>query len=333
MSLSPWLLVILFFQEAQCWGPYTHAAFGSLYVHSRDSLPAFLHGRHASSNDTLEAVFVTANAFPDAFKEERSWMHSFDYAAFQLEQSALWSGSGKSSWTNSIDFIQSDAIKAYSYGYMMHLLEDYVGHHNQGYLNPKKDHLLELDVDTLFYLVHQKDYPPWQYRDRRMLTIFDNKQAKEEIVSFVADISQHYAELNIDMLRNFNGAYSHRGEGGLSKKQVERCINQFSRLLRMESFAMRANTRTYKSGMVQYDVCHAKSFVSANATLNTAMEWTKEALNVFQQHIFPYPQKSISGESKVQQAIKLAQDWVERAFKSHGGSVCSTMKAVRSRQV
>ena len=209
------------------WGPYTHAGCGTLYYQNHTTThkstagttkkilrgsqqtEASIINNTASNRIMLEAVFVTANSFPDAFKYTRDWMHTFEYAAFQVERAAVWSYNQNNvhtnktavdgqdddasflGWNSSMEFIHTDVTKAFSYGYLLHLLEDYVGHHTGGYLNPKKDHRLEFDVDTLFYLNHKDDTPPWFYRDNGMAIIQSNDDVRREIVSFVSDTSQH----------------------------------------------------------------------------------------------------------------------------------------------
>jgi len=371
------------------WGPYSHAAFGSLYFMDLSSLHCccqpsslcttskrllrtvggrFDNGetkqkplrRHchkeSSSSLLLEAIFVSANSFPDAFKYTYPWMHSFEFAAFQLERAALWTiqnktisqmvvvddDDDKSSttttkklssrlrnfWNNSLDFILTDAIKAYSYGYMQHLFQDYVGHHENSYLNPQKDHLLELDVDTLFYVLHKNDPAPWFYHDNGLATLEQHQDILQQIASFVSETTHQF--LPNSTVDDSHDTDKGSGTNGLSIKEADHCIRRFMSLIKMEKIAMLSNSKIYQQGMVHWDVCHAKSFEDANATLRTAMDWTEKAMAVFAEQLFPWtaidvqPLQVPVGIGKPAKAGAVARTWIEETFENHRGSICNT---------
>lgn len=351
------------------WGPYTHAGCGSIYYQKR-ALSSSDNGSNAYNkkklrglsvstkkdkiaratdvttynSDILEAVFVTANTFPDAFKYTRDWMHTLEYAAFQVERATVWSQNQKGStgtaniiidddprmvWNNSVEFIQTDIITAFSYGYLLHLMEDYVGHHKGGYLTPKKDHQLELDVDTLVYLQHEDDGPPWYYRDAGMATIQSNQQLRHEIALFVSDTSQLYASNDWKQMHHSNNItamilVADKHETGITTKEIEDCIQRFTKLVRLESVAMQANSKIYQAGMVRYDVCDAPTFTVANATLQKALEWTERSLDILEEALFPFSRSSRENSTgnKVLDASELALAWIDQAFELNGGSIC-----------
>ena len=314
---------LLLFPDVLCWGPYTHAGFGSLYYESHQNLT--LHQR----DSIQEAVFVTSHAYPDAFKFSRDWMHSIEYASFQMEAAALWkkttmknNNDTTSSWITSMEFILADIIKAFSFGYLLHLLEDYVGHHQHGYLNPEKDHPLEFDIDTLFYSHHKQDSRPWYFMNNGINTINANKHVKDSISDFVAETSHQYA------------AMTKLESVGLSAQQVRAKVQHFAALVKMEKITLVANTRSYANGMVEYDVCHATNFAMANATFNRAIDWTERCLNKLEDHLFPFQVKTTRRQasldphnnSRVLTASKMAMTWVDEIFDEHDGTICSTRK-------
>ncbi|CAB9500895.1 expressed unknown protein [Seminavis robusta] len=330
---------LLLLEHTWGWGPYTHAGFGSLFYASyaanhacngslRGDSTRRSQSHHeqptAAASSVLEGVFVTSNFFPDAFKLDRSWMHSFEFAAFQLERAAALDTNATStspadyhhskSWSTGLEFIRTDSIKAFSYGYMMHLVEDFVGHHEGGYLNPKHDHPLEFHVDTLFYEDHSHDPSPWQYRNKGMEIIEENQHVKQQLVKFVSETSQQYAKQFPNM-------------EGLSMKEVDRCIQRFSSALHMETFAMVANSKTYKGGITRYDVCHAKTFLAANATLTRAIRWVEEAMGVFEHNLFPF--HGFAATNKILVATNAIRRWVEATFAQHNGTICKGRTALR----
>ena len=335
------------------WGPYTHAGFGTLYyqrcAEASDNCTNVFNNNGANltagnRNLTLEAVFVTANSFPDAFKYKRKWMHTLEYAAFQVERAALWkiyrpfrsSLDNRTGWNNSLDFILTDAIKAFSYGYLLHLLEDYVGHHNGGYLNPEKDHRLEFDVDTFFYWQHKNDAPPWFYRNNDgmgMSIIQSNGQVRQEIADFVSDTSQKYYDF---WIANKNGTVSEfrkesnlletREHKGLSTKDVKDCILHFTRITSdVESIAMKANFKTFREGMIKYDICNAQTFQAASAALQTVMAWTEESLAKLEDKLFPLDplSKGNSVTGTALEACDFVLAWIDQRYKQNGGTICS----------
>jgi hypothetical protein len=312
------LLLGLVVDFTQSWGPYTHAGFGSQFSASHH------HDSSTVGDLLLEGVFVTANFYPDAFKRARHWMHSFTYAAFQLEEAALWNRNSTENvnhWNNSLDFCRT-TIRAFSYGYMLHMIQDFVGHYKGGYLNPQADHPLEWEVDTLVYTLHKNDASPWHYRNNGMEVIEENAQVRPQLVNFISATSQQFAKLILVQ----NGPYpDHRG--GLSKKQVGQWIRFFTSVVQMEHFSIVANEKAYQTGMVHYDACNATKFDDANATLHRAMDWVKEALNVFEDNLFPYHAQGHSSNT-VLQASQAAQQWVNDTFAGHGGTICQRAMAV-----
>ena len=321
------LLVASLFQKAASWGPFSHAAFGSLYLESNTDaiIKDTLRGTRSGDFSLPEAVFVTANAFPDAFKKTRNWMHSFDYAGFQLEQAAIWNEESRpvSFWNTSLEFVHEDVVKAFSCGYMLHLMEDYVGHH--GYLNPNHDHAMEFNIDTLLYLLHQKDPPPWQYRRGGMNSIVSHPEMLQTLARFISETSQQYA--------NWKGNIT---DNGLSVEQVARCVRRFSRLIQLESYALVANSKTYQTEMIREDACHATTFHGANATLQRAIQWTEESLFVFETNLFPF-QRPTNNDSaiwketnKILQAGALAREWVDDMYNANGGTICASSLTLQS---
>jgi hypothetical protein len=304
-----YLLIGLFLDFAHSWGPYTHAGFGSLFYASRH------HDSSTVPDLLLEGVFITANFFPDAFKRVRDWMHSFEYATFQLEEAATWEHNSTFCWNNSIDF-SNTPIRAFSYGYMLHMIQDFVGHYNGGYLNPKADHPLEWQVDTLFYTLHKSDASPWYYRKNGMTIIEQNPQVRQQLMTFISATSQQFAK---QKLPQKGPNYDNRG--GLSEKQVGQSIRHITTLVYMEQFAIMANEMAYQAGMVRYDACNATNFDHANNTLHRAMDWVKKALNVFEDTLFPYHTQGHSS-NMILQASQAAQQWVKDTFAGHGGTIC-----------
>lgn len=334
------------------WGPYTHAGFGTLYykrcIEADNGSNAFQsNGANNTTavnrNLTLEAVFVTANSFPDAFKYERKWMHTLEYAAFQVERAFFWSShrpdrsnlNNRTGWNKSLDFILTDTIKAFSYGYLLHLLEDYVGHHTGGYLNPKKDHRLEFDVDTFLYWKHKDDAPPWFYRnngDKGMSIIQSDDQVRQEIADFVFATSQTYYDFwmgnktgTVNEFRKESKLSEKSERQGLSTKDVKDCIRRFTRITsKVESIAMKANFKTFRAGMIKCDICNAQTFQAANTTLQTAMAWAEESLAKFEEKLFPfYPSsKGNSIDGKVLGACHFVIAWIDQRYKQNGGTIC-----------
>jgi len=333
------------------WGPYTHAGCGTLYYKKHTQLDNNNHiattttetktgnfrlkGGYPkqqameTSNTTilLEEIFVSANSFPGAFKYVRDWMHTLEYAAFQVELAASWNKSEQIlqlvknntylQWKSSIDFIQTDTVKAFSYGYLLHLLEDYIGHHAGGYLNPNHDHLLELDVDALFYLQHKNDPAPWFYDNYGLSVISSSPQVRKEILDFVSQASRLYA----DQIKKING--SAVVEEGLNPKRAEQCIHRFTRLLELEQYSLEVNALSYKAGMVRYDVCHAETFSAANKTLQISLTLIEQALDVLKGYIFPFNNiPKVKSDGVVLRAGKLTEVWVDHFFDRHRGTIC-----------
>lgn len=326
------------------WGEYTHAGFGTLHLLSllekvsesfpMDSSLLLRQQRQVP----LEAVFVTANAFPDAFKFTRDWMHSLEYAAFQVEAAARWSLNNTVNtlqqrqeqrtsllWTSSYDFLQTDAMKAFSYGYLLHLIEDYVGHHDHSYLNPQKDHLLEFDVDTLFYQMHKSDAAPWYYKDDGIAIMLErNATLLDQIATFISKTSSDYAK--IDNITS-----------GLTKKQILVNLHRFLTVVKMEKAGLILNKRTYRHGMVAYDVCHAKTFNQANGTLQRAIAWTEECIQMLEKSLFPYTidseqyarNKVHNDKHKTRNTVlaasRKAVSWIDKRFQRNGGTICNTV--------
>jgi hypothetical protein len=301
----------------QSWGPYTHAGFGSLFYASHHH-----DGSNTGADWLVEGVFVTANFYPDVFKKARDWMHSFEYAAFQLEEAALWKNHNNTEgiichWNNSMDFFSHNPIRAFSYGYMMHMIQDFVGHYKGGYLNPQADHPMELEVDTLLYILHENEASPWHYRKNGMAVIEQNLPIRQQLVNFIAVTSQKFAKQIL--AQNDPNADDYRD--GLSEEQVGHWIRYFTSVVLMEHFVIIANAKAYQTGMIRYDACHATKFDDANATLHRAMVWVNEALNVFEDNLFPYDAQDHSS-NMVLQASQVAQQWVNDTFAGHGGTIC-----------
>ena len=85
-TMAGFFLLVVLVEQANGWGPYMHAAFGSLKLETEASsvAPSSFRRRYGQNGTgILQAVFVTANAFPDAFKATRDWMHTVEFAAFQ----------------------------------------------------------------------------------------------------------------------------------------------------------------------------------------------------------------------------------------------------------
>lgn len=131
MRLASVLLVLPVLCHA--WGPITHQIFTCAVVPLSECI------------DTTNGVFILGSFSPDVFKKNYPIVHSFEYASFQLSYARQLHAQGSVPGFDAVRFSQ---------GYVTHLIEDYVGHHHNGFLNPTEDHPLGMYSYCVFTYLH-----------------------------------------------------------------------------------------------------------------------------------------------------------------------------------
>jgi hypothetical protein len=131
------------------WGPISHQYFTFYQGTQNPSLGV---------SDSLMAGSIT----PDIVKGVVPRLHSADFAAYLLNRS-----------------LTQNESSAFSFGFALHIIQDYIGHHASGYLNPAKDHPQEAAVDAFV----------WKNRPQG----FSMKEPSSADVAFLLESSSLYA--------------------------------------------------------------------------------------------------------------------------------------------
>ena len=224
------LLPLLLAVVVSCWGPVTHETyFQCQYRDVADykaclALPSFY-------------LFAIGSMAPDALKSFN--LHNLVFAGHQWQYAHA----------NCSDMLP------FAEGFAAHIVEDAVGHHPQGYLNPSVDHPQEFAVDTYA----TKD---WAEKEDIMVTFTSlNDTVSTELHAFL-------------------GATS-----GLELADILNSINTFDHLLVEESLAIPFNV-AYKFEMIEFDTDN--STTDFNQTLNHLQETVlivKKAIDYWIAHI------------------------------------------------
>ena len=184
------------------WGPLTHQLFSCAFVSQEDCISS-------------SGSFVLGAFSPDAFKKIRPGFHSLEFAEFQVEFAKENLVQFRNSTFSPIEF---------SLGYAAHLLQDFCGHHSNGFLNPEEDHPLELAVDA--YL--------WKSRPSG----FEIHKPDQLAVNFYSNVSLAY------------GKYVGNESEVLSTVQVSQSWNSFEALMAAEVLAIGLDF-TYKDDILK----------------------------------------------------------------------------------
>ena len=207
---------------------------------------------------------------PDAFKQAHRFIHSFEYAAAQFEFARHAPPSPTFNAT------------AFSLGFVAHLLQDYVGHHANGFLNPAEDHPLEIAVDA------------YEYKNR--VPGFGVHSAGAEAAAFIASSTAAY-----------------NASTALTAAEAASQWSSFN-LLQLAELALIYVDFSFQTDIQKYDVCKAADWPHALANLEFAQQWSANAVQIFLD--------SVANGALAADAIKRAQAWVEAAFAGNGGTNC-----------
>lgn len=232
--------------------------------------------------------FVLGGFSPDAFKKAHPTLHSFEYAAFQLEYAMNNTISTSEKSSSAVAF---DAV-TFSKGFAAHLLQDYVGHHSNGFLNPKEDHPLELSVDALM----------WSSRSSG----FQLHTADTAAFEFFSNATQAFALFKNDSTLH------------LTPSQASFSWEAFDALMISELVIISLDF-TYKQDILKYDVCGAKTVDEALANFNYADSWVTQAVQLFLNTVE-------KPSHPVHVAFDVATAWVNKQFDSNNGTNCAHSK-------
>jgi len=255
--MLPVILLLITTQRTTSWGPFTHQYFAS-----KDKT-------HAISVD-----FRAGASGPDSVKKIESSLHSFLFAS-SLYETAISNGGAAG-----IDF---------ALGWGCHLTHDAVGHHANGFLNPKADHPLEFAVDTY--------------------------------VTFSPTPAGHFSQISsamAELLANASEQAAHDNPSikAVTLSQVNSGIASFKTLTTAESIALRLNKWTYKGQLVKDSFCNVTNIDDVMINFATATNWTTMACSAWENTM----QKS--GGKNGTSAEEQITDYINKLFVENGGSSC-----------
>jgi hypothetical protein len=182
-----------------------------------------------------QGALVLGAYSPDAVKSINPLLHSFPFAILQV-QAALGLG--------------DDGLVQFAHGYVIHLLQDYVGHHAGGFLNPKEDHPLEFACDAQL----------WSTRPSG----FSLHRASEAVTTFFSSATAQYAKLV-----NNSALY-------VDPAAAASAWSKFGLLMDAEVVAVNFDF-AFQRDILRYDVCNATTVPAALANLQLAQAWTDTA--------------------------------------------------------
>jgi hypothetical protein len=176
----------------------------------------------------------------------------------------------------------------YSMGYIAHLLQDYVGHHTNGFLNPNHDHALEFAVDALV----------WKQRSPG----FKIHNPDQNAYLFVANATLQYS-----IAKNQSALY-------VTADTAQSLWSKFKLLMSAELLAIDLDF-SFENDIFKYDVCNASSVQSAMINLQAAQNWMHMAVAEFLSSTKP---------SSAKEAVQMATNLVEDLFLKNHGNNCAT---------
>eukprot|EP00708_Paratrimastix_pyriformis_P004290 GAFH01003145.1.p1 GENE.GAFH01003145.1~~GAFH01003145.1.p1 ORF type:complete len:271 (-),score=29.03 GAFH01003145.1:152-964(-) len=264
--MSKLLVLALLVASVFAWGPFSHQSFACKQL-----------GAQNCSASTSDRSFILGASAPDAMKSWKPELHDWGFAARQYHYS--------------LNVPATDAFDptAFALGYGAHLAMDYAGHHQNGYLNPAKDHELEFAADS--YCV--KNYIP-----------------------FTGTVEAFYPALFSAEARQFWVPALQELTGTTDPAPIQAALDNFDKTLVEEAIAASLNF-LYKQMMTNDDFCHAATFDEATRHFTTSAGWSVEAGRVWG--------KTISSDSTDDGALARGntQKWVDNVFVQCGGSICN----------
>ena len=259
---------LLLLGVAHAWGPLSHQLFACFTV--------------SPVNCTSPDGSLVLGAYaPDAIKPVQPALHSFAFGIFQLQRAFQQAAMQPILSTDAFDPV------AYAHGYLVHLLQDFVGHHPGGFLNPAQDHPLEFAVDAR----------SWKLRPAG----FHLKSASPALATFVSGASGAYAT-----------AVNQSGLA-LGVDAVSHAFTKFGLVMDAEVVAATLDF-TYEKDIFQYDVCHARDVAEALANLALARAWMQNAVAQYL--------TAATAADRVAGAVSAATAAVDAWFAANNGTNC-----------
>eukprot|EP00047_Mylnosiga_fluctuans_P005303 m.239683 g.239683 ORF g.239683 m.239683 type:complete len:267 (-) comp13521_c0_seq1:99-899(-) len=249
---------------AAAWGPVTHQILGCEF---------------ADCTSATNGSFVLGKSSPDAFLTESdlTWVHSFDFAAWMLAYGIQNEARYRTATFDPTQF---------SRGFFVHLIEDQISHHANGYLPAAVEPMLMLEyhVDALMYM-----------NDTRFdLHVFSN----DGLVFYTAALNNYASAINKTL--------------NISLGKVRSLIDEYQDGLKSELKLFHLDN--YKDGMVKGDTCHYTTFDQAFEHLQLSLLWGHAAT-------VAWLSMADSGVAPAASAAAIVK-YVDNQFAGHGGTSC-----------
>jgi hypothetical protein len=237
-----------------------------------------LTGSNNPDHDPSDS-FLAGSSAPDAFKlfSTEPKLHSLPFAAALHDFAKQQTNSSGS--PDALDF---------ALGFGCHVAEDMVGHHAQGYLNPKTDHPLEAATDA--YAVRAGSMP--------------FKQISKEMCTLVVQASAA-AGGSIQPITQSSGSSA---------------VLKFRALTTTEAGTIAVDL-SYKSAMQKDSFCNVSSFDAVRANFELATNWSQLACSRWQALM-----RSNSSHGNTSGLVAEMAGFVDDLFAKNGDTSCVAQK-------